>query len=146
MSDNKNSKGFNLDANLVTQGDISIQGNLNVKGKTNTINQETLTVKDNLIAVNGGGVTLTTAQMAGVVAITGGENLNLSNGTYYIDTNKLCSLLKLRAEVTSTYDSPHDGVLKSYRLVAEDPDLVEKIANAVNSLYPDYYVDPFDGS
>ena len=51
-------------------GSVSISGDLNVKGSTNTVNQETLTIKDNLIAVNGNGTTLDAAGIAGIVAIS----------------------------------------------------------------------------
>jgi hypothetical protein len=80
------SKKFNIDGSLQVTEKIVVQGDLEVKGSTNTVNQETLTIKDNFIAVNGNGTALDTAGMAGIVAITGSvveegaENPNATNG------------------------------------------------------------------
>lgn len=82
------SKKFNIDGSLQVTEKIVVQGDLEVKGSTQTVNQETLTIKDNFIAVNGDGTTLDTAGMAGVIAITGGENSILRNGNYKVDFNK----------------------------------------------------------
>ena len=43
-------------------GTVSIGGDLHVKGATYTVDQETLTIKDNLIAVNGDATPLQTVQ------------------------------------------------------------------------------------
>jgi uncharacterized membrane protein len=92
MSNNK----FNINGSLTTTGDINIQGNLNVKGTTSTVNQETLTIKDNLIAINSDGSSLATTEVAGTVVIDGGEAFALNTGNYRINTDKLLSLLDIK--------------------------------------------------
>jgi hypothetical protein len=80
---------------LMTQDNLIVQGNLEVKGSTHTVNQETLTIKDNLIAVNGNGTTLDTAGMAGIVAITGAEQYKLNDGNYKINFTPLYESLAI---------------------------------------------------
>ena len=75
-------------------GSVNIQGDLKVQGTTSTVNQETLTIKDNLIAVNGTGASLSTAGTAGIVAITGGEHYILKSGTYKVNITKLIELIE----------------------------------------------------
>ena len=84
-------------------GNVVIQGNLEIKGISQTINQETLTIKDNFIAVNGDGTTLDTAGMAGIIAITGGEHYALK-GSFKVNTQKLVDILDPR--VVDKPDSP----------------------------------------
>ena len=75
-------KNFKIDGSLTTTGDINIQGTLNINGKTTTLDQETLTIKDNLIAVNGDGISLETVGKTGIVAITGKTNKVIKTGYY----------------------------------------------------------------
>ena len=92
MSNNK----FNINGSLTTTGDINIQGNLRVKGTTSTVNQETLTIKDNLIAVNSDGTSLATSDVAGPVIVDGGEAFVLNTGNYKFNTEKLLALLDIK--------------------------------------------------
>ena len=85
-------KKFNIDGNLQVTEKIIVK-DLEVQGTTQTVNQETLTIKDNIIAVNGDATSLETAGMAGIIAATGGENINLKKDRYYIDTKKLGKVL-----------------------------------------------------
>ena len=82
-----NKPNFNIDSN------ISITGDLTVNGTTQTINQETLTVKDNLIAVNGNGTILDTVGVAGIVAVTGQENFLLKDGNYSLNPQAIYEFL-----------------------------------------------------
>ena len=80
---------ISVDGKDINVNNAVIQGDLTVKGATNTVNQQTLTIKDNLIAVNGDGTDLSAAGMAGVVAITGGESLYLKDGNYLLNTQNV---------------------------------------------------------
>lgn len=86
-----------LDGSLVTTGNISIQGNLEVKGTTSTVNQETLTIKDNFIGINGNGTTLDTAGKTGIIAITGEEQAIIKDGKYKFDVQALLDYIELQA-------------------------------------------------
>jgi hypothetical protein len=63
-------KNFKIDGSLQTTGNLVVQGNLDVKGTTTTVNQETLTVNDNLIVTNAQGAL---TPYTGVVAVTGND-------------------------------------------------------------------------
>ena len=99
-------KNFNINGSLTATGDINVQGNLNVNGSVATVNQETLTIKDNFIGINGNGTTLDTAGMAGIVAITGGEYCALKDGNYQIDFEKLKEALNLHITYSPDPEAP----------------------------------------
>ena len=82
--------------------DIVITQDLSVQGKTETIQQDTLSVKDNLVAVNSTGINLesTATGQAGYIIATGLESSFVTNTqSYWIDVqavyNYICSLYKL---------------------------------------------------
>lgn len=103
-----------LTGSLTTTGDLTIQGSLNVTGEVNTVNQETLTVKDNLIAINGDGSSLDSVGIVGVVAITGEQLYTLKNDTYELDASELIEL----SEPYTVYDEyvPWGQALGCYKI------------------------------
>lgn len=126
-----NSGNQTLSGSLTTTGNVMVQGDLEVKGITRTVNQETLTVKDNLITINGGGIPLTTAGMAGIVAVTG-ANQYVLNGNYMIDGQALFDM----ADITTIYteDVTWQDYFGPYKTVVNNPDIITRF-NSLN-LWP----------
>lgn len=62
-------KNFIIDGNITTTKNLNVQGNLNIQGSTQTVDQETLTIKGSFIAVNGEGTDLDTVDKVGIVTI-----------------------------------------------------------------------------
>jgi hypothetical protein len=85
---------FNLNGSLTTEGDLNIKGKLNIAGQSVSVEQETLTVKDNFIAINGEGTTLEIVGSAGIVVMSGKEQAIMANGTYKLDVDALCELIE----------------------------------------------------
>lgn len=116
-------KNFNINGSLLLK-DLTLTGNLNVKGFTNTVNQETLTIKDNIIVTNADGSAVLDA---GVVAVTGNQICVLKEGDYsavirdYFNFNKLKlkdiegSILSLDQESKMDYENfDHYAILRLY--------------------------------
>ena len=115
---------FIIDKSLQTNGNLIVQGDLDIKGTTNTVNQETLTIKDNFIAVNGNGTTLDTAGMAGIVAITGGEHYVLKNDALRFNIDKMIELFGI--SIIDYPDAPWKDAMGPYQIAYTNAENVER--------------------
>lgn len=129
------SNKFKIDGSLNVEN-LVVENNLNVKGATQTINQETLTVKDNLIAVNGNGTTLDTAEMAGVVAITGKQHINLKDGNYVFNYDKIIEKFNTSVRLYNPEFDEYELVMDE--AFAESISDLGLIPKAVNNIPEDY--------
>jgi hypothetical protein len=101
-----------LAGSFTTTGDVSIQGNLHVAGSTIAVNKETLTVKDNFVAVNGNGTVLDTTKKVGLLAITGEETYKLKDGWYRFNAEAIYN--KLNPQVGGRPNEPEMLIISSY--------------------------------
>lgn len=86
----------------VLNGNLTLTGDLNVQGTTNTVNQETLTVKDNLIAINSDGTTLAASGKAGIVIVDGKERSFLISDYYEFDVEAFFNFVNPKVVNIST--------------------------------------------
>lgn len=117
------SNKFKIDGSLNVEN-LVVENNLQVKGSTQTVDQETLTIKDNLIAVNGPGQRLdTVGGIAGLVAVNGVEQYKLKDGVYMINENVIFNLLEIEYADTNYY---HEAV---YDIKSWNEEQVNKFNN-----------------